>query len=225
MGRKFLIFGFLFVLLILIVVSEKNVNSKNSLEKINDCLKLDETSKANCIYRETDLLEDSSTCYEFPKVSYKIYSGYVYSGQPDFRLVYLPDICFEKLAIKNNDYNLCKNIHETSIQQNCLLRFLRCEEVNNDHKDECFASLGALNQNLNECDEIIDQSTRDSCYFGVSTGSGSIDGCTMISDENETRKDFCYYILGGKFQNKSVCDNIINPKTRNECSNSIHSQI
>jgi len=81
-------------------------------------------------------------------------------------------LCYEKLALSENDINVCNGLQELWERGSCKSYFARvkkdhslCEEIERDwNKDACYFHIANDERDISLCDRILDTNSLEACY-------------------------------------------------------------
>ncbi|UMX47725.1 MAG: hypothetical protein L7H18_04765 [Candidatus Nealsonbacteria bacterium DGGOD1a] len=105
------------------------------------------------------------------------------------------DFCYEGVGVAKNDLSICDQIKYEPEKVWCykeigvarkdtaICDMIMVYDGNSKYqKDECFMRIAAVEQNLEICGEIADQSNKEKCYSGVGIAKQDISICDKITD-------------------------------------------
>jgi len=122
---------------------------------------------------------------------------------------------------KNNQNQVIEcQMYEGQLKENCLIKYKVCEN------DECYFEKAKANNDLSECENIIDEEQKIICnavtnhdkIFQEAVLYNDIKICDQIQIEykEQCRNNF-YYANSINFNDKSLCLNISVEEFKNEC--------
>ena len=128
--------------------------------------------------------------------------------------------CLIKVAVKKDDAQLCDDFK--AIEPGVCKRMVYINEKNiqgcqdlqktNPLDSEiCLSGIAKANNDINLCNELTLESTKDSCIFNVGINAKDTDTCNLIGDK--LKKEFCFIKLAQNLNNLQICENI---QTENE---------
>ena len=89
-----------------------------------------------------------------------------------------------------------------------------CNVIKNDAlRNECFAKLGILRQDLNTCDQA--EKSRFFCYTNVAQETNNQSICKLITDEYW--QPICYKSIAVNTNDHRLCDEVTRQKLQTEC--------
>jgi hypothetical protein len=122
------------------------------------------------------------------------------------------DECYSELAEKNLHPSLCNGVNELASRDHCFERLATllnrpelCEEAG-DHREFCYADLGANRNDTSLCNKITDSNAiqvKASCYSQVARNTDNISLCDEIY--NGPDKHNCYEGIAKKRNDSAIC--------------------
>ena len=107
-----------------------------------------------------------------------------------------PDSCISQIAIKKNDYLICKKSYP----------------LNNIKSDNCLSDFAKTTGDITICD-LVDKkiyseiSEKDFCLQSIAEKHNIIKACDGLSDT--TQKNNCYFGLAQDFNNREACKKMV----------------
>jgi hypothetical protein len=146
------------------------------------------------------------------------------------------DSCYSKVAIFNNESNLCNYILDTTGKDMCYydiaisqIDLLICDKMSLDNKDSliyknrysCYSSIAFLKKDEKICDKIDGLNQKNYCYYGLAITKTDLLICDKVSTEDKSfNQDRCYASIAYLKKDKNICSHISN-KTLNEQCNAL----
>lgn len=141
--------------------------------------------------------------------------------------LFLQSDCFQKKALSEKDITFCKMIDSSVLQDSCIER-MAYQQVNinlcanissNRSKESCKETVSVIEGGESGCQEKLNLTDKNSCYFDLAYGILDEDMCSLIVDEDETfsRKNMCYQLVAGSKKDPSICDLIDKQETKSRC--------
>lgn len=118
------------------------------------------------------------------------------------------DACYNSIAQKNKDPNLCEKIN------------LQSGDPKSDSRDNCYSNVAESLLNLDLCTKIQKVSgdgSRDTCYLNIATMTKKVEPCGKMTSQSTTNingnqvyvnKDFCIQNVAMESHDASLCDQI-----------------
>lgn len=138
-----------------------------------------------------------------------IYKGYFLNNPSNCESLQTgKDACYNSIAQKNRNPNLCDKI---SIQSS---------DPKSDSRDNCYSNVAESLLNSDLCTKILKISgdgSRDTCYLNIATKTKNVDLCDKMASQSTTvinggqvfvNKDFCVQNVAMEALNSTLCDSI-----------------
>jgi len=153
--------------------------------------------------------------------------------------------CYEEIAIKNADVNICSKIATPSTFDHCVVgvagvakNVALCAKVKSDNtRNICYGSVATAIPNLSICNKIVEHpnpygGVKDLCYANVARELKDVSICETISlayDDQDVPKPanyqggrvYCYQQVAKSLHDKTICEKIISTSERGKCVSGI----
>ena len=155
--------------------------------------------------------------------------------------IYDKEACYSLVASATNNLEWCDKIMGSSstsfsyTKANCYSNALpvgldpsKCENLDREYRDNCYAEIGIKTGNESLCNKISNFSTgsKEDCYFSAAIKTNNSELCNKTIFDYQGRKIFtsdyqgrdnCYLSIFGKTKNINVCLLLSSIRTRNNC--------
>lgn len=142
----------------------------------------------------------------------------------DIKYYELEQQCYEKIAIKVGNPDICGKITKKEVRDYCLRDVAEknknpdiCEKVEDKiHRSNCFSDVAQKAKNHSICELAEDIVIRDNCYARLGSKGTELEVCLKIKKDEED-KDDCIKNVAINSKNQDLCSKISNPKTKEDC--------
>jgi hypothetical protein len=156
--------------------------------------------------------------------------------------------CYEDLAIKNADMNICSKITIPGTFDHCIVgvagitkNVALCAQVKSSNtRNICYGAVAYHTLDLSLCDQIIEPhpypyaGVKDLCYANVARESKNVSMCEQINIPKSQDPElgplpsnfqggrvYCYQQVAQSLKDKAICKKITSVNERNKCVSGI----
>ena len=190
--------------------SHKEVMAVIETNNINDCEKFNDTDRVDCVSAVAFKQKDVKLC--------NILGSDELVNINDGAQIMSKDICIAAVAEAVLDAQLCRQIENTSLKDNCIYLYAvkkqdssACTEIlSEETKSECNELL--MISRAGYC-EGLDIAEQDLCFLRKGSNFESVADCA----KSGKMKDLCYGQVAEKKQDQSICDEIEKDSEKEYC--------